>query len=63
MQKRNIDIRTLARVENVHHWQIAEVLGVSEITFSRWLRKELSPEKKEEIRKAIKEAKIRESEK
>lgn len=60
MQKRNLDIRTLARVENVKHWQIAEVLGVSEITFSRWLRKELSPEKKEEIRKAIKEAKEKE---
>lgn len=61
MQKRNIDIRTLARVENVRHWRIAEKLGVSEITFSRWLRQELSPEKKEKIRTAIKE--IKEAEK
>lgn len=60
MQKRNIDIRTLARVENVKHWQIAEVLGVSEITFSRWLRRELDPDQKERIRKAIKEAKDKE---
>lgn len=63
MEKRNNDIRTLARVEGLRHWQIAEVLGVSDITFSRWLRKELSPEKKEEIRNAIKVAKLKESEK
>lgn len=60
MQKRNIDIRTLARVENLKHWQIAEQLGISEITFSRWLRTELDSEKKELIKTAIREIKERE---
>lgn len=54
MQK-NVDIRTTARIADVKHWEIAEVLGVSEITFSRWLRKELSADKKEKIKQAIKQ--------
>ena len=45
----------MARIADVKHWQIAEKLGVSEITFSRWLRKELSADKKEKIKQAIKE--------
>lgn len=57
MKKRNIDIRTLARVENVKFWRIAEQLGISEVTFSRWLRMELPPEKKELIKTAIREIK------
>lgn len=53
--QRNIDIRTTARIADVKHWEIAEKLGVSEITFSRWLRKELPADKKEKIKQAIKE--------
>ena len=40
--KRNEDIRAMARKNGVYLYEIAEVLGVSEPTFIRWLRKELS---------------------
>lgn len=54
---KNIDIRELAKKENVTHWQIANHLGFSDITFSRKLRQELSPEEKAKIKEAIKEIK------
>lgn len=53
--KKNVDIRTMARIADVKHWEIAEALGVSEITFSRWLRKELPIQKKERIKRVIEE--------
>lgn len=54
---KNLDIRELAKKENVTLWKIANHLGFSDITFSRKLRYELSPEEKTEIRKAIREIK------
>ena len=36
-------------------WQIAEALGISEVTFSRRLRRELSVDEKEKIRAIITE--------
>lgn len=35
------------------NYQVAEVLGVTEFTFCRWLRKELSSERREQIIAAI----------
>lgn len=51
--KRNEDIRAIARREKVYLYEIAEALGVSEPTFNRWLRKELSETQKADIRAAI----------
>lgn len=51
--KRNEDIRAMARKNGVYLYEIAEVLGVSEPTFIRWLRKELSESKKSDVRTAI----------
>ena len=51
--KRNEDIRATARREKVYLYEIADALGVSESTFNRWLRKELSETKKADIRAAI----------
>lgn len=51
--KRNEDIRAMARQKKVYLYEIAEVLGVSEPTFIRWLRKELSENKKADVRAAI----------
>ena len=42
MIKHNNDIRTKARENGVYLYEIAEKLNVSEPTFNRWLRKELS---------------------
>ena len=44
MIKHNTDIRTTAKQNGVYLYEIAEKLGVSEPTFNRWLRKELSAE-------------------
>lgn len=49
MNKTNIDIKTKAKENNVFLWQIAYELGVTDSTFSKKLRVELSPEEKEKI--------------
>ncbi|MBQ9257976.1 MAG: hypothetical protein IJ181_12790 [Acidaminococcaceae bacterium] len=50
---KNKDIRLMAAGAGVKLWQIAQVLGITDSSFSRALRKELTPEKKEEIREII----------
>lgn len=49
----NKDIRALIRDNRLRHYEVASQLKISECTFSRWLRKELSLEKKQEVLKAI----------
>ena len=51
----NIDIRNTLKTNNFKHWKLAEILGISETTLVRKLRKELSNEEKERIFKIIKE--------
>lgn len=51
--KKNEDIRAAARQKKVYLYEIADALGVSEPTFIRWLRKELSDPKKIAISTAI----------
>ena len=51
----NKDIKTAAFCKGVKLWQIAQKLNVGEATLSRWLRVELSPEKKERIFAIIEE--------
>lgn len=50
---KNNDIRDYAKEKGVKLWQIAEHLGVTDATFSRWLRHELDSEKKEKIIRII----------
>lgn len=49
----NIDIRMEIMKRGLKNYQVATMLGVTETTFSRWLRTELPPEKKQEILKAM----------
>ena len=51
---KNMDLRQELRTANVRHWQAADALGISEMTFVIWLRRELSDEKKNRVRDAIK---------
>ena len=51
----NEDIRNEIRIANVKQWEVADAIGISEMTMVKWLRKELSPDKKELIRKGISE--------
>lgn len=49
----NFDIRTEAISAGVKLWQIANKLGLSDSSFSRKLRKELTAEEKARIRAII----------
>lgn len=50
---RNLDIRQEIKESGIYHWVIAEELGISDVTFSRRLRKELSLDEKNKIREII----------
>lgn len=49
----NKELREKMRASGVTFWQIADVLGVSEMTVSRRFRKELLEQDKEKYRKII----------
>lgn len=51
----NEKIRRMAKGSGVALWMIAEHLGVSEPTITRWLRVPLPADKEARIRAAIKE--------
>lgn len=54
-RQKNTDIRDKAKQANVRFWEIGERLKMSESTFTRYLRKELDAEAKEQIFAIIKE--------
>lgn len=45
----NKDIRAMAICSGVKLWQVAEILGITDTSLSRKLRKELCTEEKERI--------------
>lgn len=49
----NKDIREEAAKTRVYLWEIAAALGITDSHFSRTLRREMSEEKKTEIREII----------
>lgn len=49
----NMDLRQKMKSEGVTLWQLADVLGVCEMTVSRHFRKELSEKEKNKIRGII----------
>lgn len=51
--KANKDIRDYLERYYIKNWQLAKELGVHETTLCRWLRYELSNDKKDKILKAI----------
>ena len=53
----NKDLRDEFRVANVKQWEVAEAMGISEMTLVKWLRRELPDEKKTFVREAILKAK------
>jgi hypothetical protein len=55
--KRNDDIRRSIREYGLHQWMVAEHLGISEATFTRWLRTEMSNDRKRMVMNAIQELK------
>ena len=57
MIKKNDDIRQFIRKSGLHQWMVAQHLGISEATFTRWLRTEMSSERKRMVMDAIQELK------
>lgn len=49
MSNANKDIRDKAKANNILLWQIAERLNITDATFSRKLRKELSADEKSKV--------------
>jgi hypothetical protein len=49
----NKDLRDEMRIANVRQWEVAEAIGISEMTMVKWLRRELDDGKKALIREGI----------
>lgn len=55
----NESIRCLVFLSGFAQWQIADQIGVSEFTLSRWLRKPLTEQQETAIREAVEQLKAR----
>lgn len=53
----NKDIKEKIKAAGLHQYQIADLCGVSETTLVRWLRYELTPDKRKMILSAIEKGK------
>ena len=53
--KANMEIRKKIIEKGLFYYQIAKRLGVSDITFSRWMREELSEARKQRILEILEE--------
>lgn len=49
----HIEIKEYMRSKGIKQWEVAEYMGVSEFTLSRWLRRDPNLEKAREIIDAI----------
>ncbi len=49
----NLDVRLKIKQNRLCHYEVAREMGVSEFTFCKWLREEMSKEKKELVLSAI----------
>ena len=52
----NKDLREEMRIANVRQWEVAEAIGISEMTMVKWLRRELDDHKKTLVREGISKA-------
>jgi hypothetical protein len=51
----NQDIKNAIHKANLYQWQVAQKIGVSEMTLIRWLRTQIDSSKKQQIFSAIEE--------
>ena len=52
----NKDLRDEMRIANVRQWEVADAIGISEMTMVKWLRRELDDSKKALVREGISKA-------
>ena len=53
MNLNNIDIRTEIEKKRLRFYEVADEIGINTCTFSRWLQRELTEEKKKRVLDAI----------
>lgn len=56
----NLDVKRslwLAKEQGIFQYEVADAIGVSEATFTRWLRKEMPEDKKKLVLDAIEKLK------
>jgi len=51
----NNQLRNKIKKENLKYWRIANAIGITDSTFSRWLRTPLNDERKQRVLDAINE--------
>lgn len=49
----NAELRQEATNKGVKLWEIANEIGIADTTFSKWMRKELSADRKKVVHEAI----------
>ena len=49
MNKKNLEIRNMLKAKGMRHWQLAELLNISEATLCRKFRRELPPDEQKMI--------------
>lgn len=49
----NLEIRMKIKQNRLCHYEVAQKIGISEATFCRWLREELSEERKKLVLSAV----------
>ena len=49
----NLDVRLKIKQNRLCHYEVAREIGISEFTFCKWLREELSEERKKLVLSAI----------
>lgn len=54
----NIEVRQAIEKKRMKYYEVAQAIGISSCTLSRWLESDLTPERKERILKAIEEFKF-----
>lgn len=55
MKNNNLIIRKALRENDIYQWELADILGVSEVTVCRWMRKEYPKEEQIRIAEMISE--------
>lgn len=53
----NLEVNQAIEKAKIKKWQVASCLGVADTTFSRWLRSEMTAEKKRSVLEAVEKAK------
>ena len=51
----NNDVRTVLKMKQIPMWKVAEAIGISEATITRWFREPLSKEHYNKVIRAINE--------